>query len=151
MNRKLQVSLIFIAVFLAGAVAGGVVSLRMAKGFVPQKAVGDQLMSRRLLERLNLTPEQKAKAEEIYAPLAKLIADNRREYSVEQQKADQAMRALLTPEQIHKFEEHRASQREREQRWQRFSKEQRKKFFDEARKNSPSSPEPAEPAEPAQP
>ncbi len=139
MNRKLQVWLIFVGVFLAGAVAGGVISVRIAKKHVLQK-VSDQLMNRRLLDRLDLTPEQKAKSEQIYGPLGKRMAESRREFAAEQQRAEQSLRAILNPEQLKRYEEYRANHREREQRLQEYRKKR-----DEARKNPGQPPPPAKP------
>ncbi len=155
MSNKLKASFIFIAVFLAGAIAGSALSLGIVKRFVVQKT-GEQVMYKRLLDRLDLTAEQNKKAEEIYVPFIKRMAENRRENLVEQQRCDQAIRALLNSEQLRKFDEHRAAQRDRDQRWQRHVREERKRF-DDARKAAgtpplpappPPSPEPAKPATP---
>jgi Spy/CpxP family protein refolding chaperone len=107
--------LIFGGVFLAGAVTGGFVTLRVTHSLIEKSRGPDQFtprMMERLSEGLNLTDQQL----ETIKPLVDKAWENlrgRRRESIEAMKAmEDAIAKVLTPEQRTKFDEMQAKQRE---------------------------------------
>lgn len=105
-----------VAVFLAGLLIG-VVGTRMAIRQTVRTALNqpDRIWARferRLASDLDLTPEQRVKAEEIFATarqdLVKLRSEVRPRYRQILEKAQDDLAVLLTPEQREKMERVRA-------------------------------------------
>ena len=118
--RGWTVWLVLAGVFLAGGVAGGFVSLRVAKSMVQKGRSAEQFVPntmQRLNEGLSLSPEQEEKVREVVDRTWAVLRQHRRS-SVEAMRAQEAeIMTLLTPEQQAAYavmqEEHRS-------RWQRL-------------------------------
>lgn len=120
MGRTVKVWLIFTGVFLAGAVCGGFVSLRVAKTLVERGRGPDRFsvsMINRYADRLKLTPEQR----EDIRPLVEAGADEmrrvRRETAQTIQTMEAQISAKLTPGQREILAEW---QREQKEKWSRL-------------------------------
>ena len=126
MNKPWKVILAFTGVFLAGAVIGGVVTLRfvreMVRDFRPMDRF-EPLLMKRYASRLELTEEQREQVREIVRTTEKELRRLRGEGFKEAVSAGEKMNAqieqILTPEQRVRLEELKQEMRER---W----KEQRK-------------------------
>jgi Spy/CpxP family protein refolding chaperone len=135
MNKPWKVILAFLGVFLAGAVFGGFLSVRLAKQFplgapaAPEAPAGGQFspqIMKRLTQRLELTPEQQEKIRPIIQrtdeEMRTLRRTNLREGFAVAERMQAEVAALLTPAQQAKLDQmHREMrerfQRERQQRW----------------------------------
>ncbi len=125
MNKPWKVILAFLGVFLAGAVFGGFLSLRVARHFfesakprgpVPLEQFSPQ-MFKRLAEKLELTPEQKEKIRPILKQteeeMRRLRQSGMRESMAVADRMHDEVSALLTPEQKAKLESMKREMRER--------------------------------------
>ena len=114
-TRLWPVWLIFAGVFLAGAVTGGFVSLRIANKLVEKSRGPDQFtprMMERLSEGLELTDEQRAEIKPLVDKAWEDLRIRRRE-SIDAMKAmEAAISKVLTPEQKAHYDEMQAKQRE---------------------------------------
>lgn len=172
MEKGWRVILAFVGIFAAGALTGGLLTLRVVQSrpatpaeaplpalVVPQnppatvsaaavpppvappplqapEQLGPQLF-RRLTNQLGLTPAQRAKIRPIELRASEELNRLRRESMHSTQvlidKNEDEIRALLTPEQLAKFEEGVARAREKIQKYvadqQRRQREQREKMF----------------------
>ncbi|HEY0945254.1 MAG TPA: hypothetical protein VGD81_08295 [Opitutaceae bacterium] len=129
-----KVALAFTGVFLAGAVAGGIVSLRVAKSLHAKKGSEGFVASQmeRFTDALDLTPEQRTKIK----PILDSAGDDLRRLRAETAQIFQWMEggiaSELTPEQKEKFDEMQRKQRER---WKKMmeAREQRERERAKAR------------------
>lgn len=114
-RRLWPVWLIFAGVFLAGAVTGGFVSLRVAQTVIKDGRGQDQFtpkMIERLSEGLELTEAQLAAIKPIVDGTWEDLRRARRE-SVEVMRAmEKAIAKILTPEQVKIYDEMQARHRE---------------------------------------
>lgn len=138
MNKPWKVILTFLGVFLAGAVFGGFLSLRLLPHFRPAPPAqpgqprgpgGEQFslqVFRRLSDRLELTAEQKEKLRPIIketdTEMRRLRTANFRESMALAEQMHEKIAAILTPAQLAKLEAMRKEMRERwtkdrQQRW----------------------------------
>lgn len=112
-----KVLLVFLGVFLAGAVVGGFGSLRFARSFVQTRGVsGDQFAAsnlKRLQERLQLSPEQAAKIERIVTASGEELKRLRQDTTRVFRQMDAKIEAELDPKQKAEFTEMRRRWRER--------------------------------------
>ncbi len=117
MKLSWKVLLVFLGVFLAGAVVGGFVSLRFARSFVQTRGVsGDQFAAanlKRLQERLQLTSEQTAKIERIVTASGEELKRLRQDTTRVFRQMDAKIEAELDPRQKAEFAEMRRRWRER--------------------------------------
>ena len=117
MKLSWKVLLVFLGVFLAGAVVGGFVSLRFARSFVQNRGVaGDQFAAsnlKRLQERLQLTSEQAAKIERIVTASGEELKRLRQDTTRVFRQMDAKIEAELDPRQKAEFAEMRRRWRER--------------------------------------
>ena len=117
MKLSWKVLLIFLGVFLAGAVVGGFASLRFARSFVQARGVsGDQFVAsniKRLQDRLRLTPEQVAKIEPIVAASGEELKRLRQDTTRVFRQMDAKIEAELDARQKAEFTEMRRRWRER--------------------------------------
>jgi uncharacterized membrane protein len=117
MKLSWKVLLVFLGVFLAGAVVGGFASLRFARSFVQTRSVsGDQFAAsnlKRLQERLQLTPEQTAKIGRIVTASGEELKRLRQDTARVFRQMDTKIEAELDPQQKATFEEMRRRWRER--------------------------------------
>jgi Spy/CpxP family protein refolding chaperone len=108
MNRSWAVLLVFLGVFLAGAVTGGFVSLRYAKTYVQKKGAPEQFETahlKRLTENLKLTDEQQARVKPYIEAASADFKQLRRDTGLVFRKMDEKIAVELTPEQRVKLEE----------------------------------------------
>ena len=117
-GRSWRVWLVFLGVFVAGAIAGGVVAMR----FKPTKPTSqpDDLALRimhRFSEQLALTPEQKAAVEPHVQRAAQELHQMRAQTAEAMQALEQAVARELTPEQRSKLEVMQTEQRARWKKW----------------------------------
>ena len=117
MKLSWKVLLVFLGVFLAGAVVGGFASLRFARSFVQTRSVsGDQFAAsnlKRLQARLQLTPEQAAKIERIVTASGEELKRLRQDTARVFRQMDAKIEAELDPQQKAAFAEMRRRWRER--------------------------------------
>jgi biopolymer transport protein ExbB/TolQ len=117
MKLSWKVLVVFLGVFLAGAVVGGFASLRFARSFVQARGVsGDQFVAsnlKRLQERLQLTSEQAAKIERIIAASGEEMKRMRQESVRVMRQMDTKIEAELDARQRAEFTEMRRRWRER--------------------------------------
>jgi Spy/CpxP family protein refolding chaperone len=121
----LKIILVVGGIFVAGAVTGGVVSLRVADHLVRQKRVIERIgpteIGSRLAEQLRLTPTQKEKIRPIITRTSEELRKLRREAFartaalITQMDAD--LSEELTPEQRVLLKDVRAKEEERRKRW----------------------------------
>jgi Spy/CpxP family protein refolding chaperone len=119
MGRSLLAGLVFLAIFLAGAVAGGFLGLRWAKP--PHEADKDDHPAivapfgpkdmRRFAEGLQLTPDQRMQIRRIIVQYAEDTRVLRRENEEAAGRLESEVKKVLTPEQCAKFDELRAERR----------------------------------------
>lgn len=125
MASTLKIVLAVGGIFLAGAVTGGFVSLRVAERVAMQKRAqflfGPNEMGGRLAMQLNLTPEQKQQIRPIVVGASEELRKARRE-SFNQTaaiigKMDAEMAKILTEAQVGQLKDIRAREEERRQKW----------------------------------
>jgi Spy/CpxP family protein refolding chaperone len=126
MDKPWKLVLFLVGIFAAGAVTGGLVTVRLGRQFLPRRPRVEQWghdRLKQLTERLDLTPEQQEKLRPIIKPYTEelnrirtsSINDTRRVL----ERLEHDVAAVLTPEQRAKFEELNREQRERMQRMMR--------------------------------
>jgi len=124
MDKPWKVILAFTGIFLAGILVGGLVTLRWGKNFGSRLPMGEQYgpqLMKRLVNQLDLTPEQQAKVK----PIVDQATDELRQLRRSAQRTTTAViermqgeiSAVLTPEQKAKFDAQIAQQRERMKRF----------------------------------
>lgn len=124
MDKAWKVILAFVVVFMAGAGTGSLIALRYAQAFMPQPrqpgVVVQQfgvMQMQRLAERLDLTDEQREKIKPIVqksaADLRRLSADSQRETRDILTSMHNQVAALLTPDQVKKFDQMRQQMQRR--------------------------------------
>lgn len=125
MSRKLKIVLCLAGIFLAGAITGGLVTLRVARGGSSNKGKMADFVPRqlaRLSGELDLSQEQQEAVEKILRRGAEEIGALRRESftatGAKVREMNASIATLLTPEQAVKFEEFVNRQRERMRRYQ---------------------------------
>jgi Spy/CpxP family protein refolding chaperone len=125
MASTLKIVLAVGGIFLAGAVTGGFVSLRVAEHIAREKRTrpifGPNEMGGRLAEQLQLTPEQKKEIRPILARTSEELRTVRRE-SFNQTagiigRMDAEMAKVLTEHQRVLLKEIRAKEEERRKKW----------------------------------
>jgi Spy/CpxP family protein refolding chaperone len=123
MNKPWKVILAFFGVFLAGAVFGGFVSLRVARSHDFRSAAMDKftpMLLRRFADRLELTPEQLVKIRPIVTAteveLRRLRNSGFKETIAVAESMNEQIAKVLTPGQLSKLEELKMEMRER---WRR--------------------------------
>lgn len=124
MNRRLKVILVFVGVFLAGAISGGAIAMRVLKSDRPDWRRGTRLqLMDRLVEELKLTEAQREKISPIVVRAQEETQALRREsllaIAVVMDRMHADMGVELTPEQRVKLEEMRKRFRERAERMRR--------------------------------
>ncbi len=113
MKNPLLAILVFVGVFLCGGVVGGAVSIHYYEQFVRNKGT-DRFFDREMRElgqKLELTTQQKKDLRTIFG---RAMADQRaarKQSDVIMDRMVADFEAVLTPEQLAKFKEHRAKQR----------------------------------------
>jgi Spy/CpxP family protein refolding chaperone len=125
MNRPWKVILAFLGVFVAGAICGGFLSLRVARHFMEQArtrgpAPMDQFtpqIFRKLSERLELTAAQKEKIRPIIrqadGEMRRLRQTGARDAFAVAERMHEQVAALLTPAQQTLLEDYKRELRER--------------------------------------
>lgn len=136
MASTLKIVLAVVGIFIAGAVTGGFVSLRVAEHMAREKRAqflfGPNEMGGRLAAQLNLTPEQKQNIRPIIVNASDELRKARRE-SFNQAaliigQMDAEMAKILTAAQAEQLKEIRAKEEERRKKWM---EEQRAKRNDQ--------------------
>lgn len=120
MTRTVKIWLIFTGVFLAGAVCGGFVSLRVAKMMVDRDRGPDRFMTsmlNRYSDRLQLTDEQREAIRPLIEEMIEQIRKARRDTAQSIQAIEAQIAAELTPQQIELLAEF---QREQREKWNRL-------------------------------
>jgi len=118
MDKAWKVILAFVVIFMAGAGTGSLIALRYAQAFLPQPRQPGMVVQQfgvmqmqRLAERLDLTEEQREKIKPIVqksaADLRRLSADSQRETRDILTSMHNQVAALLTPDQVKKFDQMR--------------------------------------------
>ncbi len=118
MDKAWKVVLAFVVIFMAGAGTGSLIALRYAKAFLPQPrqpgAVVQQfgiMQMQNLAERLDLTDAQREKIKPIVqksaTDLRRLSSDSQRETRDILTSMHNQVAALLTPDQVKKFDQMR--------------------------------------------
>jgi len=130
MDKSWRVILAFVGIFMAGTVTGGLIALRMAPSLREQRlpsVLRPSAMStprpfqpqflRRMAEQLDLTAEQKESIKPIETrtieELRRLRRETQHDTELIIERAQDEIRALLTPVQQGKFDESIAKARER--------------------------------------
>jgi Spy/CpxP family protein refolding chaperone len=135
MAATLKIILAVGGIFVAGAVTGGFVGVRIAERIArdqrAQQRMGPTEIGGRLAEQLNLTPEQREKLRPIVGRTTEELRNVRRE-SFNQMtalvlKMDADMSKFLTEEQRVRLVEIRAKEEERRQKWQAERNERSKR------------------------
>ena len=129
MNRRFKVILVFVGVFLAGAICGGAVASRVMKQDRPDWRRGTRLqLMDRFNEELKLTEAQKVKIAPIVSRAQEETQNFRREsirgIAVVMERMHTEMAAELTPEQRLRLEDMRKRFRERADRMRREFRDQ---------------------------
>ncbi|AHF89024.1 hypothetical protein OPIT5_00805 [Opitutaceae bacterium TAV5] len=123
MNRTFKASLVCIGIFVAGAVAGGMITFRYARVQPPKRPGAEDFvrMQRRQFDKLELTEDQQARIRPILEKrgeeLRKLRRDSFRETTAVFEKMEAEVSRELTPEQREKLTALQQAQRERMQKW----------------------------------
>ncbi|MFM1850842.1 MAG: hypothetical protein RIS54_526 [Verrucomicrobiota bacterium] len=120
MNKPWKVILAYLGVFVAGAVLGGVVTLRIVRDFARDHRPIDRfapLLMKRYADRLDLTDEQRVRVREIVrkteTELRRLRSDGFKEAIAAGEKMNAEIAQILTPEQRLALEEFKQEMRER--------------------------------------
>ncbi|HRE82290.1 MAG TPA: hypothetical protein PLN52_14690 [Opitutaceae bacterium] len=149
MSRTWKVTLVFVGIFVAGAVVGGFVSLRIARSFVQQRGGPDQFAlshKGRLTESLDLTPAQQVRIGAAIDEASEELRKYRKETVRVFQAMDSRIAVELTPAQKEKFEE--MQRRWRERRPQRPSNPEERR--NGAKRDEGKAPAPGESSPPAE-
>ena len=120
MDKPWKVILAFTGIFIAGILVGGLVTLRWGRNFAQHQPGGEQYgpqLMQRLVNQLDLTPEQQAKVK----PMVDQATEELRQLRHSTQRTTAAVlvrmqgdiSAVLTPEQKAKFDEQVSQARER--------------------------------------
>lgn len=125
MASTLKVILAVGGIFVAGAVTGGLASLRVAEYRAreqrEQARFGPNELGGRLAEQLRLTPEQKEQVRPIINRTSEALRKIRRDAFNQTAgliaKMDEDLMKVLTPEQRVRLGEIRATEEERRKRW----------------------------------
>ena len=119
MDKPWKVIVAFVGIFVAGVLVGGLVPLRAVKVQATRTASPDQygpFLMKRLVNRLDLTPEQQEKIKPLIDRAAEELHQTRRKAWSESQavieRVDKEITAELTPAQRAKFERLQNEQRE---------------------------------------
>lgn len=149
-RRPWQVWLIFVGVFIAGGVAGGFVSLRVAKALVERGRGSDfgPHMMKRLNENLGLTETQQAAIQPLVDRAWEDLRRTRRESIEAMRTMEAAVTELLTPEQRATYDAIQAEQRER---WRKISERRDQRRREMENQDAESSPPPGPPPGPPPP
>lgn len=148
MKKKWQVILVFVGVFLAGAVVGSVVSVRYVREMARQRRAPDQFapqMMKRFAEHLDLTPEQRAKIIPIVNRCSDSIRTLRRqglsETAALMERMHEDVSRELNGEQREKLNEMRERQRQRFREWTSGRGRDRRSDDRQSRRHPPQNPE----------
>jgi len=127
MNQPWKLILLLIGIFIAGAAAGGFVTMRIARHALPRPPSPEQwgpARLKKLSERLSLTPEQEEKLRPIMRrdmeDLGRIRLSSFAESKLVFERMEHDIAEVLTPEQREKFEQ---MNKERREHMQRFMKE----------------------------
>jgi len=126
MTAMLKIILAVSGIFVAGAVTGGFVGVRIVERIArdqrAQQRMGPTEIGGRLAEQLNLTPEQREKLRPIIGKTTEELRNVRRESSSQitalVKKMDAELAKILSEEQRVRLIEIRAKEEERRQKWQ---------------------------------
>lgn len=151
MSQPWKVILAFAGVFLAGAIAGGPLALRLLRYDGPEyrrtssRGLGPEIM-RHFTERLDLTPEQKEKIRPIIqraqAETQRLRRENIRNLAATIEQMHSEIAAELTPAQREKLDEMRKRMRERAERFRNEFRDGGRRIPDDRAPPRPELPEP---------
>lgn len=132
MNRKALVTLAFLGVFIAGAITGGLVGVRVAQTFSRNRATEQfvQQQLKRIADHLSLTPEQRQRIRPIVIAAGRDVQEHRREIFAVTEKMETEIRQILTEQQRVEFDRMRSRLRENEKVFQRWIREQRARRLD---------------------
>lgn len=133
MTRSWRVLLIFLGVFVAGAVTGGFISLRLVKRAPDREDLALRIMQR-YSDRLHLTDEQRGVIEPHVERAVAEMHRARAQAAETMQALEQAMAVVLTQEQRSMLEAMQAEQRERWKRWMEKKRELERKGHGEKEK-----------------
>ena len=126
MTRSWRVWLIFLGVFVAGAVTGGFVSLRLVKRPPDREDLALRIMQR-YADRLHLTDAQRSVIEPHVERAAADMHRARAQAAETMQALEQAVATELTQEQLAILESMQAEQRARWKRWMEKKRELERK------------------------
>ncbi len=145
MNRTGVVVLVFVGVFLAGAVSGGFVGARLAESWAHRSAAGmfAQKQFWRVADQLSLASDQRERIGVIITKAAEDVQVHRREISSIAEKMEAAVRHELTEEQRSQFDVVRGRMRENERHFQKWVREQRAHRLEGKSPPNPAFPPPA--------
>jgi len=146
-------------IFLAGAITGGFVGVRLADRFGPEKRGSsrngiNEMIGGRLAEQLDLTPDQKQSIRPIINraadELRKVRADAFSRTSALIAEMDAELAKHLTPAQCEQLKQIRAKQEERRKQWllERSKRTEPSGFGPAGGEGPPAGPPPAPPAHP---
>lgn len=116
MNRTVKIWMVFIGVFLAGAVCGGVLSLRVAKSHIERGRGSDRFamsMMQRYAERLELTDAQRKAIQPFITTAHDEVRRARRQTAETIRAMEEKISAELTGTQREELTAWQAEQRER--------------------------------------
>lgn len=144
MNRPLLVVLAFLGVFLAGAVSGGVVGMRIKDRIARRQAAElfAQQQFKRLSDQLGLSDEQRKRIRPIITRAGKEVQERRREILEIVEIMESDLRKELTETQRQQYDRARNRMRDNERVFQRWLREQRARRFDQQQLNEPAAPAP---------
>ena len=113
-KNRWQVRVAAAVIFVLGFTAG-ILALNVYRGLVRANGPRDRI--EQLSERLNLTPDQKTKVQEIFSDTREQLRALRRESEPRvteiRRQADERMQQVLTPEQWQQFQKVQGEMRER--------------------------------------
>jgi len=149
MKRTGTAILIFVGIFLAGAVSGGFIGVRMSENWAHRHAAElfAQQQFKRLGDQLSLTPEQRQRIRPIVTKAGKDVQEHRREISSIAEKMEADVRQELTEAQREKFDRVRSRMRDNERIFQRWVHEQRARRLESQTAPGPEAPSPVPPPE----
>lgn len=150
MGATFKIILAVGGIFVAGAVTGGFVGVRIAERIAreqrAQQRMGPTEIGGRLAEQLKLTPEQREKLVPIIGHTTEELRRVRREsfgqMSQLVEKMDAELTKILTEEQRVRLVEIRAKEEERRQKWQAERAERAKRNEQRATEGEPPPPPP---------
>ena len=139
MNRPVLVILAFLGVFLAGAVSGGVVGMRIKDRIARRQAAElfAQQQFKRLSDQLGLSDEQRKRIRPIVTRAGKEVQERRREILEIVEVMESDVRKELTETQLQQYDRARNRMRDNERVFQRWMREQRARRFDQPLNESP--------------